>query len=53
MSEIWDERTISKSKPLIAMLLDEINKSEQLKLLHILHQLTLNDVGNVLPFSID
>jgi len=42
-SEIRDEKTISKSKPLIALLLVEANISELVKLLHPLHQLTLND----------
>jgi len=51
-SEIWDERTISNSKPLITLLLVEANTSEKVKPLHPLHQFTLNDFGNVLPFSI-
>ena len=53
MSEIWDERTLSKKKPLIALLLVELNRSEDLKLLHPLHQLNLNDFRNVRSFSID
>ena len=49
----YDERTISKSKHLIALLLVEWNTSEELKPLYPLHQLTLNDFGNVVPFFND
>ena len=52
MSKIQDERTIRKGKPLIALLLVRPSMSKEVKPLHLFHQSTLKDFGNVLPFSI-
>ena len=47
MSETWVERTISKNKPLFALLMVESNTSKEVKPLHPLAQSLLREFEDV------